>query len=126
MELFFKSVYNHPAITADDLREIIDAHERIQFTKGDMVLTEGQVMNAYYLIETGLFRAFVINFDGKEITTEFYGQNQILIEVSSLFQRVPTKENLQVLADAVVWKIDFEAFQKLYHKIEGVSEWGRS
>lgn len=126
MELFFKSIYNHPAITADNLREIMDAHERIQFTKGDMVLTEGQVTNAYYLIETGLFRAFVNNFDGKEITTEFYGQNQILIEVSSLFQRIPTQENLQALVDATVWKIDFEAFQKLFHKIEGFREWGRS
>ena len=52
--------------------------------------------------------------------------NDILIEVASLFLRVPSKETIEVLTDAKVWKVDFDAFQNLYGTIEGFTEWGRT
>src|SRR5690606_24690958 len=48
-----------------------------------------------------------------------------VIEVLSLFQRIPTTENIQALTDCDCWKLDFDVFQELYHSIPGFSEWGR-
>ncbi|MEZ4841062.1 MAG: Crp/Fnr family transcriptional regulator [Flavobacteriaceae bacterium] len=90
------------------------------------MLKEGKTANEYYLIERGLFRAFVHNTSGNEITTDFFTDNEFLIEVSSLFQRIPSQENLQALTDSWVWKIEFDVFQELFHKIEGIREWGRA
>ena len=80
----------------------------------------------YYLLEKGLVRAFVLDFDNNETTTEFFCENEIVIVPSSLFQRMPSKENLQTLTDCTLWKIDFEKFQELFHSIEGIREWGRA
>ena len=123
---FFQSIYNFPLIRASDLKEIIDAHERVEFTKGSFFLKKGKMANEYYLIEKGLLRAYVYDFKGNDITTDFYSTNDISIEVSSLFQRISTKENIIALTDGSAWKIEFKKFQELFHRIEGFREWGRA
>ena len=123
---FFQSIYNHPLIDTKDLNEIIGCHEKITFKKGFTFLESGKTANEYYLIESGLLRAYVHDFEGNEITTEFYSTNESCIEVSSLFQRIPTKENIIALTGGKAWKMDFGKFQELFHKIEGFREWGRA
>ena len=123
---FFENIYNHPLIVSKEYDELKESHKYIEFSKNEMLLKEGNLSNEYYLIEKGLLRSFVYDFNGKEITTGFFGSNEILIEVSSLFQRIPAQENLQALTDGCAWKIEFDVFQELFHKIEGFREWGRS
>ena len=123
---FFENIYNHPSITMEDYKEIKEAHTKVYFSKNELILKEGKTSNEYYLIEKGLFRSFVYDFNGNEITTAFFSENDLLIEVSSLFQRIPTKENLQALTDGSCLKIEFQTFQELFHKIKGFREWGRA
>lgn len=123
----FETIYNHPSLKKEDMAQIMAAHTKVKFAKHDFVLeAEREVSNAYYLIEKGLFRSYVIDYKGNEMTTEFFGTNQILIEVASLFLCTPSKENIQALTEAEAWKIDIEDFHKLYGKIEGFAEWGRT
>lgn len=65
------------------------------------------------MIEKGLFRSFLYDYNGNEITVEFYRPKEILIESFSLFQRIPSKENYQAISDGTVWKIEYDAFQDL-------------
>ncbi|XCF04791.1 Crp/Fnr family transcriptional regulator [Tamlana crocina] len=123
---FFENIYDHPNIKKEDYKAIIGAHTKVGFLKNDTVLKEGQFNNAYYLIKKGLFRSYVIDYKGNEITTGFFGPNEILIEVASLFLRMPSKETIQALTDCEVYKIGFNDFQNLYSTIEGFTEWGRS
>lgn len=122
----FESVYNHPNIQEEDYKSIREAHTKIEFKKSDIILKEGKINNEYYIIKHGLFRSFVIDYLGTEITTDFFCPNDILIEVASLFLRSPSKESLQALTDSVVYKIDFNDFQRLYTSIPRFTEWGRS
>jgi len=118
-------VYQHPLINSDELEKIIGAHQKVYFQKGDYILKEREVANSYLILESGLIRSFAYDYNGNDITTEFYGNYEVVIEVLSLFQRVPAQENIQALTDCVGWEIDFHVFQELYHSIPGVSEWGR-
>ncbi|MDP5231150.1 MAG: Crp/Fnr family transcriptional regulator [Cellulophaga sp.] len=121
-----EKVYHHPLMTANDIASIIKEHKKVSFKKGTFILKEGQIANSYLIIETGLLRSFVHDFNGNDITTNFYGSQEIAIEVSSLFQRIPTKENIQTLTECACWKIEFDIFQELFHSSEGFIEWGRS
>ncbi|UZD22901.1 Crp/Fnr family transcriptional regulator [Algoriphagus halophytocola] len=123
---FFEEIYNHPSISEGHLNTIRSAHRKVAFKKHDHVLLEGSTSHAYYLIEEGMFRSYLIDYQGNEITTDFFVSNDILIEVASLFLRIPSKENIQALSDGIVWEIDFEAFQNLYRSIPGFTEWGRT
>lgn len=120
-----KKVYQYPGLTGKDLKLIIDAHDTIEFAKGDFVLKEGQIASNYMITERGLMRSFVYDYNGDDITTSFFREYEIVIEVSSLFQRMPTKEYIQTLTDCTCYKIDFDKFQELFHTIENFREWGR-
>ena len=121
-----KYAYQHPLLEAADLDQIYHAHEKINLTKGDYILEKGQVANEYYIVEDGLVRTYLYDYDGNEITTGFSGKNEVVIEVASIFQRIPTQEYIQCLTDCCLWKIDYETFQDLFHKIPAFREWGRA
>lgn len=123
---FFKAIYSHPSIKEEDYQSLMAAHTKRHVAKNELLLKEGIISNEYYLIEDGLFRAYLYDYKGKEITTSFFSQNDILIEVASLFLRKPSSEYLQALTDGVVWQIDFDVFQELFFRIEGFTEWGRN
>ncbi|MCY0970803.1 Crp/Fnr family transcriptional regulator [Chryseobacterium wangxinyae] len=115
-----------PFFFEEELAEIFLAHEKVVFRKGDFILEEGKTANEYFILEKGLARSFVNDFNGNDVTTHFFVENEIIIEVSSLFQRIPTQENIVCITDCVCQKIDFDTFQNLYHKIQNLSEWGRA
>src|SRR5690606_8548651 len=117
--------YQHPLLKQHELKQIVDAHERVSYCKGEYLLREGRVANEYFVVEHGLVRSFVFNYEKNDITTNFFVEEEIVIEVSSLFQRVASQECIQAVTDCVLWKIDFTIFQDLFHSIEGFREWGR-
>lgn len=125
-EQLLSSVYTHPLLTQSDLEQLCRAHRKVMFRKNNFLLREGQIANEYFIVESGLIRSFVRDTEGSEITTNFFSEGEIVIEVSSLFQRIPTCENIQALTDCTCWRIDFDVFQHLFHSIKGFSEWGRS
>lgn len=122
----FSVYHDFPFFFPEELDEIINAHEKVFFHKGDFILEEGKTSNEYLILEKGLARSFVNDFNGNEVTTHFFVENEIIIEVSSLFQRIPTQENIVCITDCECQKIDFDTFQELYHKIQNLSEWGRA
>ena len=122
----FREFYKHTLLKNDEYEEIINAHSKIEFSKNEILLEAGKVANSYFLIEDGLFRTFVYDYNGNEITTEFYGPQDLLIESSSLFHRIPSKENFQALSKSTVWKLEFKTFQKLLDEIDGFRIWGRT
>lgn len=121
-----QKIYTHPLLSPEDVNVIAGAHKKINIPKDTFLLKEGQTANEYYCLESGLTRSFVIDFNGNDITTNFFGNNEVVIEVNSLFQRIPSKENIQAVTDCVCWKIVFDDFQQLFHSIVGLTEWGRA
>ncbi|NGM62736.1 Crp/Fnr family transcriptional regulator [Sphingobacterium sp. SGG-5] len=118
--------YQHPSLQPTDLDIICDAHTRADVAKGEFLLQKDQVANEYYVVESGLVRTYVYDFEGNEITTGFMGNQEVVIEVASIFHHVPTQEYMQCLTDCVLWKIDFGTFQDLFDQIPAFREWGRA
>lgn len=125
MHPIFNFIYRHPLFGEEDLQKLAESHTQFKFKKGEFLLRESETSEEYYLLEEGLVRAFVHDYDNNEITTEFFTKNEIVIIPSSLFQKIPSKENLQAVTDCILWKIDYDTFQELFHSIEALREWGR-
>ncbi|WP_028295613.1 Crp/Fnr family transcriptional regulator [Olivibacter sitiensis] len=119
-------VYRYPSLSQSDLEKIMAQHKRISFPKHKHLLKAGQMANAYYIIESGLVRSYLYDFNDNEITTDFILEGEIANEVASLFQRIPTKIYMQALTDVTAWKIDFDIFQELFLSIPALTEWGRA
>ena len=121
-----KLVYQHPQFEARDFELIKQAHSRVSKNKGDFLLDKGKIENEYYIVESGLVRTYVYDYEGNEITTDFKGNNEVVIDVASIFPRVPSQEYIQCLTDCSLYKISYDVFQELFHKIPAMREWGRA
>lgn len=125
MNPIFRICYQYPLLTERDMDQIASAHKLVNIEKGHLIWKEGKIAHQYYLLEKGLIRSYVYDYEGNEITTAFFSENDIVIIPASLFQRIPSEENLQAITDCVLWQINFDAFQQLFHEIAGFREWGR-
>ena len=121
----FQTIYGDHLLKSKDSREFCKAHTRVELPQGTLLLKAGKIAKEFYLIEKGVFRSYLYDYDGNEITTEYYCQNDILIESFSLFHRLASKENFQAVTNGTVWKIEYDIFQQFLNKVEGLREWGR-
>ena len=121
----FQNIYKHPLIGAQELQQIQKAHQSIAFRKGDFILCKDEIARGYLILQRGVARAFVYDYEGKDITTDFFCEDEIIVQELSLFKHLPSAENIQALTNCEGWHIDYEDFQKLYHSLKGYSEWGR-
>lgn len=119
-------VYAYPGFTEAERQQVFEQHEKVFFAKGELLLKEGRRPNEYYILESGLIRAFVHDYVGNDITTNFSTEGEVVVEVASLFQRTASRENIEALTDCVCWEISFDRFQALFHSIKSFSEWGRA
>lgn len=94
--------------------------------RNDFYLKEGKVSNEYLFLNSGFMRAFAYDLNGNDVTTNFCSANQVVFEVSSFFNRTPSKENIQCLEDCTGWCITYEQLNMLFHKLPEFREFGRS
>ncbi|NQD70554.1 Crp/Fnr family transcriptional regulator [Sphingobacterium shayense] len=121
-----RQAYHYPTMTSADLDKLVEHHERITFKKGDLLLKEGQISDSYYILEDGIVRSYIYDYQGNDISTNFFCKDELVIEVASIFHHIPTQENMVCLTDCVLWEIKFGAFQGLFESIPALTEWGRA
>jgi CRP-like cAMP-binding protein len=105
---------------------IADNFEPVYYAKQTFILKEGKINNDYVFLYSGFMRSFTYDFDGNEVTTNFFSPNQMVFEVSSYFQRKPSKENIQAITDCYGWVGKYEQFQSLFHSLPEFREFGRA
>jgi CRP-like cAMP-binding protein len=106
--------------------EIAAGFTEKEITKQEYLLREGKVANEYLFLEQGCLRAFAHDVDGKEVTTGLYTHRQMVFEVSSFFNRIPSRENIQAITDSKGWYISFEQLNNYFHSLPEFREFGRS
>lgn len=118
--------FSAPEFTPAEGERIQSKFTRTEHSKHTFLLREGETSRHYWLLESGLARSYAVNPRGADITTHFYGAGDIVIDWPSFFLRQPTRENIETLADCVCWRIDFDAFQELFHAIAAFRDAGRT
>ncbi|GEP51164.1 cyclic nucleotide-binding protein [Flavobacterium noncentrifugens] len=100
--------------------------EQVSYQKNELLLAQGQISNDFLFLESGFIRAFTLDTEGNEVTTNFYKPNTIVFEVASFLKRIPTAESFQALTDCTGWKVNYDTFQVLFHSIPEFREFGRA
>ena len=94
--------------------------------KNQFFLRERQICDEYLFLEDGLMRAYAHDVNKNEVTTNFYTAGQVVFEVSSFFNRTPSKEAIQALTDCSGWYISYEQLNHFFHSIPEFRAFGRS
>lgn len=106
--------------------EIAAAFIYRQMSRNEYLLNEGRINDEYFFLERGFMRAFAHDTNGDEVTTNFYSSGQVVFEVFSFFNRVPSKENIIATEECAGWMISYEQLNYLFHNLPQFREFGRA
>lgn len=82
------------------------------FERGEHMLSPGEVCRGSYWIQRGIARKYYVN-DGREVTTEFFFDDDLAISLQSYALQTAGTEYIQALTPLVVQFTPYPAFQKL-------------
>jgi CRP-like cAMP-binding protein len=122
---FLESIFNPQNFTEEQLQNVLNQYQAINFAKHDYLIKEGTTAGYYYFLESGFARSYVIDLEGKDITTKFFSAGDVVIDWHSYFLKSKCREDIQAITPCIAWKITFENFMKLF-TIEPFREVGRT
>ena len=117
---------NNNIISPVKAKQIAENFSSRTILKNEFFLKEGKISNEYLFLEKGFMRAYACDTEGNDITTGFYNIGQVVFEVSSFFNRTPSRENILALTDCEGFFITFEQLNQLFHSLPEFREFGRS
>lgn len=122
---YLKHIFKPENFSSEELELILAQYKRVEFKKNEYLISEGDVGNYYFFVESGFARAYAIDTEGNDVTTKFYTPGDIVIDWNSYFLKTPCREFIQAVTKVVAHKIYFPDFMKLF-KIEAFREVGRT
>lgn len=92
----------YSTMTHDELDILESVLVPMKFTKGEIILKEGDVCEHIYYVERGLTRQFYFK-NGKELTEHIGVEHTIVMCIESLFKEKPTYLQLEALEPTLVY-----------------------
>ena len=123
LETFIK---NAAALTNESASFLAEQFEYRELKKGKLLIRIGKVADEYMFLENGFIRSYLFDTKGNEITLDFYSDHQLVFEVASFFQRIPSQENFEAMSDCTGRVLTYEKLNKLFHALPEFREFGRA
>ena len=82
------------------------------FKKGELISRQDQYNRNVYFVEKGLVRSFYYE-NGKEITTKFYKEGNLMANTDTLFQNNPTRYNFEAIEESTVKFCNYAKLEEL-------------
>jgi cAMP-binding proteins - catabolite gene activator and regulatory subunit of cAMP-dependent protein kinases len=98
-----------------DWDKLKDYYKVIKVTAHKILLSEGEIANKILFVREGALRAW-FNKDGKDITFQFFFENQAVASATSFFTGKPSPFSIETLEPSVIYAISKKNFEKLYEE----------
>lgn len=118
MESYKRYLIDKLEMTEIDADLFLSGFEVVTFKKGDFLQNEGSKCNIVRVIIKGCARGFVFN-EGKEITTNFYFENDHTYDHINYLLQKPCQINIQALDDIKAIELSMEALYFLNSEVIG-------
>lgn len=119
---FLCSIYPLSERCQHYLRTIVK-HRHLK--KGEIILRPGQIDRYMSYVEKGLLRAYYLKKSGKEVTAWFMKTGDVITDVSSFYDQVPSSKYIQVLEDTDIYYITFDELEYVYNTFPEFDRIGR-
>lgn len=84
----------------------------MKFARGERVVNEGEVCDAIYYVERGLFREYYYK-NNKEVTEYLAVDGNVFMCIESLFQNEPSKLIVEALESSVVYALPKDRLEEV-------------
>ncbi len=103
---------NIPNLDASIEQDINTNFKKIELSKGNALIKDGEVNHNVYFVKSGILRNYLMR-EGTDITTWFFFSNDFITTFESFQLQIPGIETSEALADCELYYISFEDLEKL-------------
>jgi CRP-like cAMP-binding protein len=112
-ELAHSAINKFVSIPEAEMKRFLDAGSEVLVLKGEHFIEAGIVPDRIAFVVSGLFRYYYLSEKGNEFTKGFFPEHTFISSYSAMVQRCPSFYGVQALEDAVLFVIEYDAWQKL-------------
>jgi CRP-like cAMP-binding protein len=117
----FNQFRNKFPLTDEKWNENIGYFNRLEVPAKTTLLEEGEVSKKLYIIEKGCIRVW-FNNNGKDLTTQFFFENQSVASIESFMKKLPSPTNIETIEPSVLWWIHKNDLDKILEEIKEIPE----
>jgi len=117
----FNQFRNKFPLSDEKWNEYIGYFNRIEVPTKTTLLEEGEVSKKLYIIEKGCIRVW-FNNNGKDLTTQFFFENQSVASIESFMKKLPSPTNIETIEPSVLWWIHKNDLDKILEEIKEIPE----
>ena len=92
---------------------------RIEVPAKTNLLKEGEIAHKLFLIEKGCIRVWH-NYDGKDITCQFFFENSTVSSIESLKKDIPSPITIETVEACILWWINKKDLNKIIEEIKEI------
>ena len=109
---------------SDSSKLILKNHiVELSFPKNKILISADKIEKDFYFIKKGIARTFVYT-DGDETTFSFGKEGDTIISMKSYIANQKGYENVELLEDCLVYKLNTQDIRKLYTENIEIANWG--
>lgn len=102
-------------------REYTNHFNRLEVPAKTVLLEEGEISKKLFIIEKGCIRVW-FNNNGKDLTTQFFFENQSVASIESFMKKFPSPVVIETIEPSVVWWIHKNDLDKILEEIKEIPE----
>jgi CRP/FNR family cyclic AMP-dependent transcriptional regulator len=110
--MFLRTVDIFSGLTDEQLETLLRGSRFRVYTKGTVIVTEGDAAQALFIVKTGALKAYLSDNDGKEVILSTLGPNDYFGELA-LIDDAPRSATVASLERSEVLQVPKDAFQQL-------------
>jgi CRP-like cAMP-binding protein len=116
----FEQFKKHFPLSSKKWNEYIHYFERISVPAKTVLLKEGEVSKKLFLIEKGCVRVW-FNNDGKDITFQFFFENQPVSSIESFRKNIPSPVAIETIEPCIIWWIHKKDLDRILEEIKEIA-----
>lgn len=94
---------------------------RIEAPAKTTLLEEGEVSKKLFIIEKGCVRVW-FNNNGKDLTTQFFFENQSVASIESFIKQFPSPVVIETIESSLIWWISKNDMDKILEEVKEIPE----
>ena len=101
--------------------EYTNHFKRLEVPAKTILLEEGEISKRLFIIEKGCIRVW-FNNNGKDLTTQFFFENQSVASIESFMKKMPSPVVIETIESSVIWWISKNDLDKILEEIKEIPE----
>jgi CRP-like cAMP-binding protein len=111
-----KQIFRRFPLDRENFEELMKMISFRKISPGTILLAEGEVATKLFFVVRGCLRTYFIKEDGKDITAQFFIEDQMVASFESATTGKPSRAYIEAIENSVVASIPLKSIEKILGK----------